>query len=241
MDPIARFALTAATVPAFIALERWLPRRRAAIDWRAIVLGGALLVLNTLLLRGINYAPDSAVPARIVLAWVLVEVVTYGLHRAMHRVPLLWRVHRLHHAPGTLAWHRSWWIHPADLALFALATDLACVVAGAPHATAAWLVIVRRYWSVLLHANVAWPQTPLDHVIVTPSFHERHHREELAPANFAATFSIVDHLFGTHERAMPATSATSSSTGTATVVASEIDQAQPRSSRNQRQPARARP
>lgn len=195
-----RLALTAAYVPAFVALECWLPRRRAPIEWRAIVLGGALLVFNTALLGYVAYAPASDSLPRIALAWVLVEVLAYWLHRAMHSVPLLWRVHRLHHAPGTLAWHRSWWIHPLDIVLFALVTDLGCAIAGAPHASAAWLVVVRRVWSILLHANVPWPATPLDHVLVTPSVHERHHREDLRPANFAATFAIVDHLFGTHAR-----------------------------------------
>ena len=32
-------------------------------------------------------------------------------------VPLLWRFHRIHHAPGLVAWHRSWWLHHADLGL----------------------------------------------------------------------------------------------------------------------------
>jgi sterol desaturase/sphingolipid hydroxylase (fatty acid hydroxylase superfamily) len=106
----------------------------------------------------------------------------------------------VHHAPGLVAWHRSWWIHPVDIALFALATDAACLVAGAPHTAAAWLIVVRRVWSLLLHANIAWPDTAADHVLVTPSFHDRHHREDLPPANFAASFAIVDRVFRTWAR-----------------------------------------
>jgi sterol desaturase/sphingolipid hydroxylase (fatty acid hydroxylase superfamily) len=200
MSPVARLAFTAAAVPALIALELAVPRRRAPVQWRAIAVGGMLLAVNTALAHVLAIVPDSESVLRIVAAWVLVEIASYWMHRAMHRVPLLWRFHRVHHAPGLVAWHRSWWIHPVDIALFALATDAACLVVGAPHTAAAWLIVVRRVWSLLLHANVAWPHSAADQVLVTPSFHDRHHREDLPPANFAANFSIVDRMFGTWVR-----------------------------------------
>src|SRR5215468_8330400 len=165
MQAFARLAFTAGAVPVFVALELCVPRHRAPVQWRAIAIGAALLAINTAVAHVLTVAPASDSPARIALAWVLVELASYWMHRAMHTVPLLWRFHRIHHAPGIVAWHRSWWIHPADIALFALATDAACLVAGAPHAAAAWFLVIRRLWSLLLHANIAWPHSAADHVV----------------------------------------------------------------------------
>lgn len=194
---LARMAFTAGAVPALIAIELCVPRRRMPVQWRAIVIGGGLLVVNSAVAHALIAAPESSSTVRVVLAWIIGEVFAYWVHRAMHAVPWLWRFHRVHHGPEPMAWHRSWWIHPIDIAMFTLAADASCMIAGAPHAAAAWLLVVRRMWSLLLHANVRWPASVVDRVLVTPSFHHRHHREDLPPANFAGNIAWLDRLFGT--------------------------------------------
>jgi sterol desaturase/sphingolipid hydroxylase (fatty acid hydroxylase superfamily) len=184
-------------MPACLVLEALVPRTRAPIRWRAIALACCMLGLNLVVVRAVISAPPSTETARIVAAWILAELAAYGLHRAMHRVPLLWRIHRMHHSAGVLAWHQSWWIHPLDAALFACATTVACHVAGAPLLAAAPIIIGRRVLGILQHANIAWPPSLLDHVVVTPAVHHRHHREDLPPANFAGVLAIVDRVFGT--------------------------------------------
>jgi len=87
--------------------------------------------------------------------------------------------------------------HPVDAALFATCALLGGVLAGAGAPGAAWFVVGRRAWTVLLHANIAWPTSALDRIVATPAFHHRHHREDRAPANFASTLPVLDHLFGT--------------------------------------------
>jgi len=194
-------AFVAWAIPFFIVLEACVPRARAKIRWRAIALACAMLVVNSLVVRRISFGtPASAATARIVLAWFTTELCAYWLHRAMHRVPVLWRFHRMHHADVPLAWHQSWWIHPIDIALFAITATFATWLAGAPLTAAPWFLVVRRAWGILLHANVRWPSTAIDHLVVTPSVHYRHHREDLSPANFAGTFSIFDRVFGTWSR-----------------------------------------
>ena len=194
-------AFVAWAIPFFIIVEAVIPRARANIRWRAIALACLLLAFNTLVVRAIHFGtPSAASTARIVLAWFAVELGAYWLHRAMHRIPLLWRVHKMHHADVPLAWHHSWWIHPIDIAMFAIVAASATALVGAPMTAAPWLLVVRRAYGILLHANVRWPATPLDHVIVTPAIHHRHHREDLPAANFAASLSILDRVFGTWTR-----------------------------------------
>ena len=191
----------ACAIPFFIVLELAVPRERAPIRWRAIALACCMLVFNSQIVRHISFGvPATDSLARILLAWFTVELFAYWLHRAMHRVPWLWRFHRMHHAPVPLAWHQSWWIHPVDIAMFATTTAVAIWLVGAPLTAAPWLFVIRRVWGILLHANVAWPATFVDHVIVTPAVHHRHHREDLPPANFAPSFAFFDRLFGSFAR-----------------------------------------
>jgi sterol desaturase/sphingolipid hydroxylase (fatty acid hydroxylase superfamily) len=184
-------------IPACVLLERWWPRHRAPIEWRRIALAAALFAVNLAVVRTISRTPPSDALARIVAAWVLAELFGYALHRAMHRVPWLWRIHRMHHARRPLAWHQSWWIHPLDAALFALVTTAACQLAGAQVIAALPVIAAKKLVGLLQHANIRWPASMLDHVLVTPTVHRRHHDEDLPPANFAGTFAIVDRVFGT--------------------------------------------
>ena len=176
----------------FVAIEQ-LAGAASPVRWRAIGLACALLVIDGAITR-LAPMPAAGTAARMVLALVLVELADYSIHRAMHAVPLLWRFHRLHH-DEPLAWHVGWRIHPVDAALFALGTTAACWLAGAPLPMTAAFVIARRVWTLLLHANVAWPASALDHVIATPSFHRVHHE---ARANFASTLPVLDRLFGSY-------------------------------------------
>jgi sterol desaturase/sphingolipid hydroxylase (fatty acid hydroxylase superfamily) len=184
----------------FTTVEHLCPRRRARPRWRAIAIGIALLGVDAAVTRWLAVAGTSAALARTCAAWLLAEVLLYGAHRAQHALPLLWRFHRFHHRAHELTWAHAWHVHPIDVAVFAAAIAAATWIAGAPLPAAAAFVVGRRAWTVLLHANVAWRETALDRVIATPWFHHRHHREDLPAANFAATLTVLDRLFGSWSR-----------------------------------------
>jgi len=191
-------AFVAWAIATFTALEHLVPRQRATVPVRRIAIAAGLLAIEAALARTLTWAsPDPSSLARASLAWLLAEVAHYAVHRAMHRVPLLWRFHRLHHDGEPLAWATAWYVHPVDAALFAAATTLGAVVAGEGAPAMLWFVVLRRAWTVVLHANLAWPPSALDRVLATPAFHHRHHREDLPPANFASTLPLLDQLFGT--------------------------------------------
>ena len=191
------FVVVASTALLFTLFELVVPRRRAPIPWRAIAIGAALLAVNAAVSTALASAPARSTIARGIVALVAVEAATYWLHRALHAVPALWRFHRVHHAREPLTWSMAWRHHPVDVALFTLA------IAGTTHLVAAPLpgvlgsLLLLRAWNVVLHANIAWPASVLDRIVATPSFHARHHREDLAAANFAATLPALDRVFGT--------------------------------------------
>jgi sterol desaturase/sphingolipid hydroxylase (fatty acid hydroxylase superfamily) len=190
-------ALVAWAIPVFVVTEALVPRRRQRIAWRAIAFAAVLVGVDALVMRSFAFAPTRGTALRSVAAFGVAELLAYVVHRAMHHVPVLWRFHRLHHTDEPLAWHVAWRIHPIDAALFALANVAACYAVGAPLPASIAFVVGRRVWTIVIHANVAWPQSALDALIATPAFHRRHHEEARAAANFASTFPIIDRVFGT--------------------------------------------
>jgi hypothetical protein len=201
-DTLARFALgwlvlVVWSLATFTLLERLRPRHRHHPRARRIAEAAGLLAVDTAIAQSLVSAVDLD-GDRILRAWLATEVLHYALHRAMHRVPLLWRFHRVHHDGAPLAWTTSWYVHPVDTVLLTTAAIAAAALVGGGAAGAAWFVVARRAWTIVLHANLAWPASRLDRLIATPPFHARHHREDLASANFASTLPILDRLFGTY-------------------------------------------
>lgn len=193
-------ALVAWTTCAFAALERWRPRHHHHPGARRIAIAAGLLAVDVEIARvlvGAVHIPGG----RAVLVWLVAEILHYGLHRAMHRVPLLWRFHRLHHDDAPLTWTTTWYVHPVDTVLTAGCGMAAALLVGGGMPSAVGFIVGRRIWAIVLHANLAWPASPLDCIVATPAFHARHHREDLTPANFASTLPILDVLFGTYRPA----------------------------------------
>lgn len=180
----------------------------AAIERRRPWTGGlwlsaSLLALEVAVARtaaALAPAPRAQGAWRAVMAFVVVELAMYATHRAMHRVPALWRFHRLHHRPVALRWHHAWRRHPVDDVLFALTSAAAIGAIGATPWSVAVVVVLRRAWTIVLHAELAWPWSRVDRWFATPAFHRRHHDEAAAAANFAPTLAVIDRIFGTASR-----------------------------------------
>jgi len=201
-DPARTFvlgwiALVVWSVITFSLLERVRPRHRRHPSARRIALAAGLVAIDAAIAAALVRVA-ALHGQRVVAAWLAGELAHYVLHRAMHGVPWLWRFHRMHHDDVALDWTTAWRVHPVDAALTACASIVAAALVGGGAATAAWFVVGRRIWTIVLHANIAWPASRVDGVVATPSFHARHHREDLAPANFAGTLPILDRLFGTY-------------------------------------------
>ncbi|MBA2479955.1 MAG: sterol desaturase family protein [Planctomycetes bacterium] len=194
-----------------IPLERLFPRdgvRQSPSDAFACA---ALFVVNVLLMHAIGgsllasamiaptWGPSSA-PALLIAALVLGDLAGYLVHRAMHRVPWLWRLHRVHHDPVLLSWMEAWRVHPVDFLLHGLAVGLPGALMGASLSDVVALVLVRRAWTAFLHADVHIPCGPLVWIIATPEFHSRHHSHDPRHhgRNFSGTFPLWDRLFGTY-------------------------------------------
>lgn len=140
-----------------------------------------------------------AVPGSI----VLLDMAIYLQHVLFHAVPVLWRLHRMHHADLELDVSSGARFHPLEI-LLSLGIKLAVVAAlGAPAVAVLVFEVLLNASSLFNHANVrmpAWLDSALRLLVVTPDMHRVHHswlpRE--TNANFGFNLSCWDRLFGTY-------------------------------------------
>jgi len=145
---------------------------------------------------------------KVVLSVLLLDYTLYLWHVLTHKVPVLWRFHRVHHADLDLDTSTALRFHCLEMMLsvpWRAAQVLAIGVA--PLTLAIWQTATLL--AILLHhSNVEIPlyiERWLCRFIVTPRMHGIHHsmiREE-ANANWSTIFAFPDYLHRTRKLNVP--------------------------------------
>ena len=134
----------------------------------------------------------------IVPALLVYQVMVYWLHRAMHDVPLLWRIHQHHHSSERIDIWSVYRAHPLEVPIFALPAAIAMggllgITESAAVATGVIVVAI----GLFQHTNVKTPRW-LGYIIARPENHMLHHAREKHHSNYS-DLPIVDMIFGTFE------------------------------------------
>ena len=168
------------------------------------VVRGLPALLGLLLAMGVPARPgpwpvDWPVAAQLVLALLLGELGGYWTHRLMHRVPLLWRLHALHHSAPRLYWLNATRNHPGDALVSTLASVGPLVLLGAGAAVLEPFTAFVSVHLMLQHANLDTRLGPLRRWLSTGEAHRWHHsrRLEEAEANYGNVLLVWDAVFGT--------------------------------------------
>ena len=142
-----------------------------------------------------------ALPAIIRFALVILaaDAVEYVSHRAYHEVPLLWRIHAVHHSPEYMDWLSGSRLHFFEPLVTRALVLVPIFLLGFPQDTIFAYLIFISVQSVLIHSNIKVKVGWLRYVIVTPQFHHWHHASdaEAIDKNYAAHTPIFDMMFGT--------------------------------------------
>jgi sterol desaturase/sphingolipid hydroxylase (fatty acid hydroxylase superfamily) len=151
----------------------------------------------------------QSVPAWVVvgvLMLVLGDVCAFALHVLMHRVPLLWRFHRVHHTSTEMDWMAAHREHPVDGLLTMAAMNLPLLVVEYPVRFLVPVFLLRGAWAVFVHCNVTIDGVVFQFVGLLcgdPVLHRAHHAI-VAPGeatrNYGNLAPYLDVLFGTHHR-----------------------------------------
>jgi sterol desaturase/sphingolipid hydroxylase (fatty acid hydroxylase superfamily) len=155
---------------------------------------------------GLFHLAELRLSAAAVLGFLVLDLVIYGQHMLFHKVPVLWRLHRMHHADVDVDVSTGGRFHPFEI-LISMAIKIATVLAfGIPVVAVLLFEVVLNATSLFNHGNVAMPAA-LDRVlrlvVVTPDMHRIHHsvlRKE-TDSNFGFNLPWWDRLFGTYRPA----------------------------------------
>jgi sterol desaturase/sphingolipid hydroxylase (fatty acid hydroxylase superfamily) len=207
----------------FIVMERLVPRRNpvepqgkrwrtnAALSVLAIALLPVLPVsfitaalwaevnnFGLLNFAGIDL-PDVLL---VVITFLLRGFISFFTHFLNHKIPLLWRIHRVHHLDTELDVSSTVRFHPLEMPI--------SMVVGLPlvmlFGLSPWVLLLYELFdatvTVFSHANIRIPASInriLRYIIVTPDLHKVHHSSFMPEtnSNFSAVFPIWDILFGT--------------------------------------------
>lgn len=211
--------LSTATV--FVPLERIFAlrpqqgtfRRGWLTDTQYFFMSHALVQLMSVLvlLPAVNLGGALAFEdvERIVQGWplavqflaclVVADLTQYWVHRAFHRIPLLWRFHKVHHSVETMDWIAGSRLHLVDVIMTRGLVLLPLVMLGFDDlAVFAYLGFVSVH-AVFIHANFAPRSEWIERILVMPRFHHWHHAREAeaVDTNFAVHLPLLDRLFAT--------------------------------------------
>jgi len=152
---------------------------------------------------GLLHQLPAPVWAAIPLTLLLLDLVSYGWHRANHRVALLWRLHRVHHSDPTFTVSTGVRFHPGELLLSLPIRVAAILLVGASVVAVLIFEVVFTFANLIEHGDIDLPRPAerlLTPVLVTPALHRRHHTRSgrARDSNFGTIFSTWDRLFGTY-------------------------------------------
>jgi sterol desaturase/sphingolipid hydroxylase (fatty acid hydroxylase superfamily) len=226
-EPIIRLGFFAGVLLLMALWEALAPRRRLTVRRRlrwASNLG--LVALDTLAVRflvplgavglavlaeerGWGLLNNLPVPgwSAVALAVVALDLAIYLQHVMFHAVPLLWRLHLVHHADLDFDATTGVRFHPIEI-LLSLGIKMAVVaLLGAPALAVLLFEVLLNATSVFNHGNVrlpCWLDRLLRLVVVTPEMHRVHHSVIVRETNSNFGFNLPwwDFLFGTY-RAQP--------------------------------------
>ena len=130
---------------------------------------------------------------------LIIDFFSYWIHRSMHKIPRLWRIHAVHHSSLQMDWLASSRVHVSELIVNRFVGYIPLLFLGfSPAATYAYLVFI-SFHAIFIHANVRFRFPYVRWVIATPEFHHWHHssEDEALDKNFAAFLPIYDVIFKT--------------------------------------------
>ncbi|WP_094551510.1 sterol desaturase family protein [Rubricoccus marinus] len=138
-------------------------------------------------------------------AVLLLDAWTYAWHRMNHRIPFLWRFHRVHHSDAQMDVTTASRFHTGEIVLSSALRVPLIVALGV---TAWQLVLYETLMFAVVqfhHANIALPErveAVVNKLIVTPAMHKVHHSrwQPETDSNYSAMLSVWDRLFRSFRR-----------------------------------------
>lgn len=210
----------------FALIERYAPRRERALPRRGRwITNWSIVIISTLGLRAlaiglpllaVGAALDAeaqgwglfnvlALPSwlEVLLTILILDLAIWAQHLVTHKVPILWRLHRVHHADRDVDVTTAIRFHPVEIALSMLLKIGLVYLLGAPALGVILFEIILNGTAMFNHSNIKLHvgiEAVLRRFLVTPDMHRVHHsvhRDE-HDSNYGFALSIWDRIFRTY-------------------------------------------
>ncbi|HEX7027321.1 MAG TPA: sterol desaturase family protein, partial [Gammaproteobacteria bacterium] len=147
----------------------------------------------------LHHAPLPAM-ADIVLTVIALDLIIYWQHRLFHKIPLLWRLHKVHHADLELDVSTGLRFHPVEILLSMLIKTGVILLLGLPALGVLIFEVLLNSTSLFNHGNLHIPVSVdrwLRRLVVTPDMHRVHHSPHAMETNSNFGFNLPwwDWLF----------------------------------------------
>lgn len=143
---------------------------------------------------------SQPIALQIIEILLITDFVQYWVHHAFHRVPSLWRFHRVHHSLEAMDWLAGSRLHIVDVLLTRSLTYIKLFALGFSELSLGLYAVIVSVQATMIHANIRFRFGILRYLLVTPQFHHWHHSDqpEAIDKNFAVHLPIWDFLFGSY-------------------------------------------
>jgi sterol desaturase/sphingolipid hydroxylase (fatty acid hydroxylase superfamily) len=184
--------------------------------WINLFTGAAIFILVAPLMRLVGahlefflvQLPSMPAWLQLTVSFLLLDFCRYWLHYAHHRVPFLWRFHRVHHSSENLDATSGLRMHAVDFVQLALLPIILFGVLIDTSGFAEWVIptalSIGVFFDAFQHANISFPiNHPLGRLwhsfLNNPHFHIWHHTADgnEVDGNYSNTLIIWDRVFGT--------------------------------------------
>ncbi len=148
---------------------------------------------------GSLWPQDWPLLLQLVPALLISQFGEYWAHRALHEVPLLWRLHATHHSPGRLYWLNAGRFHPLDAVLLSTVALTPLILLGAGSEVLLLFTVWISVHGLFQHCNIRLRLGPLNYLFSMCELHRWHHSLKLeeANSNYGNNILFWDLVFGT--------------------------------------------
>ena len=179
-------------------------------------------VFNSLLIRGLPFTPvlvalyaennniwlfntllEIPILLEVFLVIVIFDFIIWCHHVAFHKVPFLWRFHKVHHSDRDMDFTTALRFHIWEAFQSIVLKSIVVLVLGFAAVPVLIFEILLNFSAMFNHANIKLPKRVdalVSKLIVTPDFHEMHHSDKHVEtdSNYGFFLSIWDYIFHTY-------------------------------------------
>jgi len=151
---------------------------------------------------GLVYWTNAGILVTIFIGVFALDFSSWLVHLVMHKVPLLWRFHLIHHSDTKVDVTTGLRHHPGDSLLRGIFFLLLIFISGAPMYSVMIYQTLVVLATAFTHANISLPvkvDKALSWFFISPNMHKVHHhwKQPYTDSNYGAVFSVWDRLLGT--------------------------------------------